>query len=725
MTRIHFYRQADSMDCGPTSLRIISASYGRQYSQEYLREICYITRQGVNLNGISEAAKTIGFQTLAVKVSFDGEEASLMTVPLPAIAHWNQNHFVVVYKAKKNKVWIADPAVGKIKLSREEFKQKWVNSDNKGILLLLEPTPNFYSRPKQSKRKYNFEFIIPYLKPYNRLYLQIALGIVLLSLLQLGFPFLTQALVDLGVKNRDIDFVYLILSAQLMLFVSQTSIQFIQSWIILHVSARINIALIADYLNKLMLLPIRFFDSKNIGDLIQRITDHRRVESFLTNSSLNILFSSISLVVFSIVLTIYNSSIFIIFLSGSILYILWILLFLKIRKKIDYLAFQHQSDNNDSILDIIQGMTEIKLQGSQNKRRLLWTQIQTNLFHVNIKSLALVQYQEAGAMFITRLKDILIIFVVAKSVIDDEMTFGMMLAVQFIVGQVNAPLLQIVGFIRSAQDASISLERLSEIHDQDNENSLSKSLQTHVDHQDIHLQNLSFRYSQINNFVLNGITILIPKGQITAIVGGSGSGKTTLVKLLLRFYDPEYGGIKIGAIPLTEIDPTVWREQCGAVMQDGFIFSDTIANNIAESDQSPNIDRLNEAIVSANLEEFINKLPLAHNTIIGSKGMSISQGQKQRILIARAIYKNPMYLFLDEATNSLDAINEKLIMENLKKFYEGRTVVVVAHRLSTVKNADKIIVLDNGRVIEVGNHDSLIQNRGKYYNLIKNQLDLD
>lgn len=725
MRRIPFYQQADSMDCGPTSLRIISASYGRKYEQEYLREICHISRQGVNLKGISEAAKTIGFRTLAVKVSFDSEEANLMTVPLPAIAHWNQNHFVVVYKVLKNKVWIADPAVGKIKLSREEFKQKWVNGDNKGVLLLLEPTPNFYNRPKQSKRKNNFGFIIPYLRPYNGLYLQIALGIVLLSILQLAFPFLTQALVDLGVKNRDMSFVYLILTAQLMLFVSQTSIQFIQSWIILHVSTRINISLIADYLNKLILLPVRFFDSKNIGDLIQRITDHHRVEAFLTNSSLNILFSSISLVVFSIVLTIYNSSILIIFLSGSILYILWILLFLRIRRKMDYLAFQYQSDNNDSILEIIQGMTEIKLQGSQDKRRHLWTNIQTKLFQVNIKSLTLGQYQDAGAMFITRLKDILISFVVAKSVIDGEMTFGMMLAVQFIVGQVNAPLLQIVGFIRSAQDASISLERLSEIHDQDNENSFPTSLQTYVDHQDIHIQNLSFRYSQISNFVLSNITILIPKGQITAIVGSSGSGKTTLVKLLLRFYDPDNGGIKIGTIPLTEINLTVWREQCGAVMQDGFIFSDTIANNIAESDQAPNIDRLNEAIVSANLEEFISNLPLAQNTIIGSKGINISQGQKQRILIARAIYKNPKYLFLDEATNALDAINEKLIMENLNKFYLGRTVVVVAHRLSTVKNADNIIVLDNGKVIEVGNHDNLIQKKGKYYNLIKNQLDLD
>lgn len=722
MKKFKHYKQLDAMDCGAASLRMIAKHHGASYTIQYLREIMYIGRIGVSLKGIATGAEKIGFRSLAVKIPTQGDK-SLDTAPLPAIAHWNQNHFVVIYKVTRHKIWIADPASGKHVLSRSDFGRSWASDNGKGILLLLEPTPSFF-KESMVTNPWNLTYILNYLKPYHKLIIQLVTGLLLGVFFSLIFPFLTQSIVDIGIQNSNISFIHLILIAQLVLFLSQTAVSFIQRWILLHISTRINVSLISDFLMKLMKLPIGFFDSKNIGDLMQRIGDHRRVEAFLTGSTLNVLFSFVSLVVFSIVLAVYNHLIFLIFFIGAIGYIFWILLFLKARKKVDYLAFQELSDNQDALIEIIQGMPEIKLQNSEYKRRWNWTHIQARLYNAQTKSLAITQYQDAGALSINQLKDILISFVSAKAVIDGQITLGMMMAIQYIVGQVNAPLNQLVGFIRTAQDAKISLERLGEIHSQKQEEENQSSLIPYKSPVDIHIEELSFSYSPISDTVLHGIHLHIPRNKVTAIVGGSGSGKTTLIKLLLGFYNPSKGIIKLGSSSMNTIQKSSWRAACGAVLQNGYIFSDTIANNIAESDDSVDYEKLYRAARVANIHEFIEAMPLGYNTKIGAKGNGVSQGQRQRILIARAVYKNPDYIFFDEATNALDANNERIIMDNLNLFFKGRTVIVVAHRLSTVKNADQIIVLDQGKIVEMGRHQQLVEKRGAYFTLVKNQLEL-
>jgi ATP-binding cassette subfamily B protein len=722
-----FYRQLDQMDCGPSCLRMVASYYGREYTLQYLRERTFIDRRGVNLLGISEAAEQIGMDTRAVKMAFEGEgdRPGLLDAPLPAIAYWNQQHFLVVYKANKKNVWVADPGEGKFKLKRTAFEKSWLGGGGrKGILLLLEPTPDFYTQEGEKVNKASFSFLFRYLKPYRSLLVQLVLGMLLGSLFQLIFPFLTQALVDVGIQNQNIGFVYLILVGQLMLFFSQTSVGLLESWILLHIGTRVSVALINDFLIKLMKLPIGFFDAKQVGDLMQRIGDHHRIESVLTTTTLSTLFSFLNLIVFSIVLLLYNVTIFFIFLFSSILHILWIVIFLKKRKEVDYAAFQQMSENQSNLIETIQGMQEIKLQNSERKRRWAWANIQAKLFKVSIKTMAISQYQDAGAGFITQLKNILISFVAAKAVIEGQMTLGMMMAAQYIVGQLNGPLQQMVGFIRNLQDAKISLERLGEIHNKESEEDGQMRVDILPENGDIVFDNVSFRYNPLSDDVLKDINLVIPKGKVTAIVGTSGSGKTTLVKLILRFYQPTKGHIKIGGIHLDTILNRAWREKCGAVMQDGFVFSDSIANNIAESDDSVDRTKLLQAVKTANIQSFIESLPLGYNTVIGSRGNGISQGQRQRLLIARAVYKNPDYLFFDEATNALDAKNERTIMENMDRFFEGRTVVVVAHRLSTVKNADQIVVLEQGEIVEIGTHQQLTEQKGTYYELVKNQLEL-
>ncbi len=722
-----FYKQLDAMDCGPTSLRMIAQHYGRSYSLQYLREHSYIDREGVSLQGIIEAAEHIGMRTMAVKLPFNSDsddEADLQDAPLPCIAHWNQKHFVVIYKIKRNTIWIADPAAGKFKLKLKDFEKSWISDNNRGIVLLLEPTPDFYTVEGEELNKSGFSYLFKYLKPYKTLIAQLCLGLLLGSIFQLTFPFLTQSIVDFGIQNQNIGFIYLILIAQLMLFLSQTSVGLIQSWIILHMGTRINVNLISDFLYKMMRLPIGFFDAKMVGDLLQRIGDHRRIETFLTNSTLNVIFSVFNLFAFGIVLFIYNITIFLIFFVASILYIIWIVLFLKKREEIDYLRFQQLADNQSNIIELIQGMQEIKLQNSQYKRRSSWTNIQAKLFRANIKSLTITQYQDAGAKFINQFKDILISFIAAKAVIDGQMTLGMMLAVQYIIGQLNAPLEQLITFTRNAQDARISMERLGEIHNKEDEEESGTQKIMDIPDGDVVIEDLSFQYNKLSDMVLNNINLTVPEGKITAIVGASGCGKTTLVKLMLGFYPPTKGAIKVGGIQLSNIRNRAWRHNCGAVMQEGFIFSDTIANNIAESEDTVNREKLLKSVQTANIQEFIESMPLGYNTMIGAKGNGISQGQKQRLLIARAVYKNPDFLFFDEATSALDANNEKVIMENLDAFFKGRTVVVVAHRLSTVKNADQIIVLDKGSIIEQGTHLELVEKKGAYFKLVKNQLEL-
>jgi len=726
MSAFPFYKQLDSMDCGPTCLRMIAKFYGKRYNLPFLREKSYIDKAGVSLRGISEAAELIGFRTLGVKIhtKLKKGEASLSAAPLPCVLHWNQNHFVVLYKINKTHVWIADPGSDKHKLSIEEFEKSWISGENKGIALLLEPTERFYNADIEQGEQKGFGFLIQYVKPHKKLIGQLMIGLLLGTLFQLIFPFLTQSLVDIGIDTKNLNFIYIVLAGQLMLFLSSTIVRFIQSWILLHISVRINVNLIADFLIKLMNLPIGFFDSKNIGDLLQRIGDHKRIENFLTNSSLSVLLSLVNLIVFGIVLAVYSISIFLIFFISSILYIGWIFFFLRMRKEVDYRAFKQLSDNQDSLIEIIQGMPEIKLQGSHLKRRWKWANIQAKLFRTQMKSLSITQYQDAGALSINQLKDILITFLAATLVLDGSMTLGMMLAIQYIIGQLNGPLQQLIGFIRTSQDAKISLERLSEIHATENEENVEVNKLNMVPKGDIEINELAFKYTPISDAVLQDISITIPRGKTTAIVGASGSGKTTLLKLLLGFYQPAKGNIQIGGQDLSTIYAKIWREQCGVVMQEGFIFSDTIANNIAESDEHTNFVKVFQSATTANIMDLIQTLPLGFNTQIGAKGNGISQGQKQRLFIARAVYKNPEFLFFDEATNALDATNEKIIMDNLHQFLQNKTAVVVAHRLSTVKNADQIIVLDKGKVVEVGDHNQLVQNQSSYFQLVKNQLEL-
>lgn len=725
------YSQYDAMDCGPTCLRIVAKYYGKHYKFDTLRDRSHITREGVSLLGISRAAESIGFRTMGVKIGF---EQLKNEAPLPAIVHWNQNHFVVVYKITGKKgqevVHVSDPAAGLIKYPVNEFLNCWLSTneggEKQGVALLLEPTPDFYSNADEKVNKRSFGYLFKYLQPYHRLILQLFLGLLLGSLLQLLLPFLTQSIVDQGIGNRNISFIYLVLIAQLVLMLSRVSVEFFRGWILLHLGTRVNVSLISDFLAKLMRLPMRFFDTKMTGDLMQRIGDHKRIESFLTGTSLSVIFSFVNVIIFGVVLLVYSYKIFAVFFIGSALYALWVVLFLKKRAELDNRRFAQMSANQSNVIQLIQGMQEIKLNGCEQQKRWEWENIQAKLFRVSVKGLALSQYQQSGAFLLNETKNIIITIIAAKSVVDGNMTLGMMLAVQYIIGQLNSPIEQLIGFFNAFQDAKISLERLSEIHLRDDEENLEGNLIADIPSDaDLSMQNLSFRYEGPDSeLVLNNINIRIPVGKQTAIVGTSGSGKTTLVKLLLGFYPPTSGEILIGQNSIETYSIRHWREECGVVMQDGFIFSDTIARNIAPGVENIDKQQLVKAAKIANIYDFILSLPLGFNTKIGGDGHGLSQGQKQRILIARAVYKNPKYIFFDEATNSLDASNERMILENLQDFFKGRTAVVVAHRLSTVKNADQIIVLEKGNVVEVGTHKELTASKGAYYTLVKNQLEL-
>lgn len=727
MSEFPNYLQLDIMDCGPTCLRMIAKHYGKAYSIENLRGKSSIGREGVSLLGISDAAESIGFKTIGIRISL---EKLIEDAVLPCIVHWKQNHFVVLYKIKNNIFYVSDPAHGLIKYNQEEFVNYWISTkkegEDKGIALLLEPTPEFYAMEEEKSNKATFSYLLSYLRPYKKYIVQLVLGLLLGSLLQLILPFLTQAVVDVGIGNQNLNFIYLVLVAQLVLFFSRAIVDFIRSWILLHIGTRINISLVSDFLIKLMKLPISFFDAKMIGDIMQRISDNHRIEAFLTQSILSILFATVNFFIFSIVLAIYNIQIFLVFLAGSILYALWIVMFLKKRRELDFKRFQQSSDNQNNLYQLITGMQEIKLNNCEKQRRWEWEHIQARLFKVSIKGLALSQYQQAGSVVINETKNIIISFMAAKSVIDGNITLGMMMSIQYILGQLNSPIEQMIGFMQQTQDAKISLERLGEIHQKEDEEKVEdEKLHELPEERSIRINNLSFQYDGAGmENVLEDINLEIPQGKITAIVGTSGSGKTTLVKLLLGFYPPVKGEIKVGESALENISNRMWRSKCGAVMQDGFIFSDTIAKNISISDETISKEKLLNSVNVANIREFIESMPLAYNTKIGGDGHGLSQGQKQRMLIARAVYKNPEYIFFDEATNALDANNEKKIMENLDEFFKGKTVVVVAHRLSTVKNADQIVVLEKGKIVELGNHQELVAKQGKYYELVKNQLEL-
>ena len=723
--------QHDSMQCGIACLQMVCKYFGREYSLDSLSKLCFATTEGVSLLGINEAANTLGLHTTSARVT----TTVLSDVPLPCILHWNQNHFVVLYKVKNGKkFYIADPGKGLITYRLDEFKQHWIstksNDEDKGIAMFLETTPTFFTYKMQDeeniKEKRSFRFLFGYVKKYRKYFGQIILGLIVGSLLQLVLPFLTQSIVDVGIKNQDIGFVWLILLGQLMLTISRTAIDFIRRWLLLHISLRINISLVSDFFIKLLKLPMSFFDTKLMGDLMQRMNDHSRVNNFLTQQTLNITFAMLTFVVFSVVLFFYNKLVFAIFLLGSVLYGGWMTLFLKRRKVLDYELFEQQAINNNKTYEFITSMQEIKLQDCEQRRRWEWEDTQADLFGVQMKSLKLQQTQEAGSIFINEVKNIIITVVAATAVIHGQMTLGMMLAVQYIIGQLNSPVEQLMNFFYSLQDVKISLERINEIHQMDDENG-KEGLKTSIENKNegIDIKNVMFKYDpHALRKTIDDVNIHIPQGKVTAIVGASGSGKTTLIRLILGYYPVLDGKIAIGNTDINTLNKRWWRRQCGVVMQDGVLFSESIARNIAVDDGDIDKERLLKAAEIACIKDYVMALPLKFNTKIGRDGIGLSQGQKQRILIARAVYKNPDYIFLDEATNSLDANNERSIVENLDKFYRGKTVVIVAHRLSTVKNADQIVVIDHGKVVEVGNHESLTAKRGAYYHLVKNQLEL-
>jgi len=726
--RFPFYKQLDQMDCGPTCLRMIAKFYGKSYSLQTIREHTKISKVGVSLYGISEAAENLGFKTMSVRVSF---EKLVSGAPVPFIIHWGQDHFVVVTKISKHKIWIANPSAGIITYSYAEFCQKWISTvtagRGEGIALLMEPTMSFYESEDEKHERVGFGLVTKYFSIYKKLIAQLVLGLIVGSLLQSILPFLTQAIVDVGINTRNINFVYMILAAQLTLMAGRFSFDFLRSWILLHISSRVNINILSTFLIKLMRLPIAYFDAKHFGDIMQRMSDHQRIQSFLTHTSLQTIFSVFNILIFGLVLAWYYTPIFLVFALCTFLYIMWITIFLNRRRILDFKRFDANSKNNSALLQLVYGMQEIKLSNSETHKRWEWERVQAQLFNLNIKGEKLSQYQQFGAFLINETKNIIIVFLGATAVINGEMTLGSMLSIQFIIGQLNSPVEQLTVFLQSYQDARISLERLDEIHKMKDEELAGLSTSDLVpEGKGIKLSNVSFSYSDdINDSVLKNINLHIPTGKITAIVGMSGSGKTTLLKLLLKFYEPSAGELHIGEANMKNLSHKIWRSYCGVVTQESFIFSDSIAKNIALGDERPDPAKLQIAVKIANIEEFIESLPSGYNSKIGNEGIGLSQGQKQRILIARAVYKNPPFVFLDEATNSLDANNESIIMENLANFFKGRTVVVVAHRLSTVKDADQIIVLDKGRIIEAGTHAELTHDRKEYYQLVRKQLQVE
>lgn len=729
MKRIPFVKQHDSMQCGAACLLMICRHYGMRISLDKMESLCIPTKEGMSLLGLRDTARDLGFECIAVKTSIP----TLGRLHQPCLLHWNQNHFVVLFKISKNgkKFTVADPGKGIVKYSLEEFKRHWVSTISQdegcGIVMELKFNENLYAKTIESDEgeKRSFRFLLGYLKKYRKYFTHIILSLAAGCVLQLIMPFLTQWIVDIGIRNKDIGFIWLVLSGELMIVIGRTATDFVRRWLLLHISMRINISLVSDFFIKLLKLPMSFFDTKLMGDLLQRIGDHTRVQTFLTGQVLNIIFSFLSFLIFGIVLFIYNPLIFAVFAIGSVCYGLWITSFLKRRKVIDYELFEQQAINQNKTYQFINSMQEIKLQDCERRRRWEWEDTQADLFNVQMKSLKLQQTQEAGSIFINEVKNIIITVLSATAVINGQMTLGGMLAVQYIIGQLNSPVEQFMTFIYSLQDVKISLERINEIHEGKNEETGGNQEISFKSAKSIHIDNIDFKYDpHALKKTLEGISFTIPEGKVTAIVGASGSGKTTLIKLMLGYYHVMSGTISIAGRNIDEYNLKWWRRHCGVVMQDGFIFSESIARNIAVDDNDVDVARLEKAARIANIHDYVVSLPLKYNTIIGGDGVGLSQGQKQRILIARAVYKNPDFIFLDEATNALDAKNERTIVENLNEFYKGRTVVVVAHRLSTVRNADQIVVLDQGKVVETGNHATLIEKKGAYYNLVKNQLEL-
>ncbi len=718
--------QMDSQDCGPASLKIVAKHFGKYYSLQYLRDMCGITKEGVSLMDLSAGAESIGLRSLSIKCTI---EDLVTQVPFPAILFWNNNHFVVVFDANKRHVWVSDPAKGIIKYSHEEFRKGWYQKDEgKGVLMALEPTATFAdSEQEKENRKNSFSDILKYFYPYKKQFALVFFIMLVVTLLEGLLPFISKAVIDVGIKTEDVKFINMILIGNICILVSVMVFNVIRDWILMHITARVNVALISDYLIKLMKLPVTFFENKLLGDILQRAQDHERIRSFIMNNSLAFIFSLFTFLIFSIILLIYNKIIFVIFLAGSLLYVGWVLLFLKVRKKLDWEYFALYSKDQSFWVETISSISDIKVFNYEKKRRWKWEEIQARIYHVNKNVLAVTNTQNLGAQFIDGVKNMAIVFFCAISVIKGDITFGVMISTQFIIGMLNGPLTQFINFVVAAQYAKISFLRINEIKQLDDEDDLLSIGCSSVIPEDhtLQLTNVCFQYTAHSPLVLKSIFLTIPQNKVTAIVGGSGSGKSTLLKLLVRLYKPSYGDIMIGGVNVNAINLRKWREQCGVVMQDGKIFNDTLLNNIVLDDDRVDYDRLHEVCRMAQLEGEINSMPKGYETLIGEKGRGLSGGQKQRLLIARALYKNPKFLFLDEATNSLDTINEKKIVDSLNSAFEHRTVVVIAHRLSTIRNADQIIVLNNGIICERGTHNELMEQKGHYFNLVSSQANIE
>lgn len=722
-----FYKQLNEMDCGPTCLRMISKHYGKHYNADTLRQKAGFGKTGVSLLGISETAEKIGFRTRGVQINFE----KLLLAPLPAILHWNQNHFVVLISLNKKKAEVADPDKGIITYKISDFKNYWLSNENDdfgrvGTALLVEPSASFYEAEGEKEHKLSWSRVTSYLRQSKYQLTQVFISLIITSSLQLILPFLTQSMVDTGINTRNMQYITIVLFAQLMLTFSSTAVEFIRSRLQMRISNSINISILSDFWIKLTRLPVSYFDTHQTGDTLQRIGDNRQIQSFLTGQTLTTLFAIFNFFVYSLILVLYSIKLFTVFMIGSILYFGWIQLFLGIRRRINYETFYISAKENNATLQLVQGMQEIRLNNAEKLKRWEWENIQVNVFKLNFRSLNFSQWQTTGALFINQGKDILISFMVAKLVVEGQLTFGTMLAVQYIIGQLSGPVSQFIGLSQSIQDAKISMERLNEIHDMEDEEPIDSNLMSYLpEHKTITFKNVSFAYPGAGNDpVISAINLNLPEGKVTAIVGVSGSGKTTLLKLLLKIFNQYEGEINVGETNFKYISPSFWRSQCGAVLQDGYIFNESISRNIAVGDEYIDHNKLITSCRIANILSFIETLPNGFNTKLGAEGVGISEGQRQRILIARAIYKEPAYLFFDEATNSLDANNEKAIVEQLDQFFKGRTVLIVAHRLSTVKGADKIVVLNGGKIVEEGSHAELTSLKGHYYELVKNQLEL-
>ena len=733
LKRFPHFRQNNVIDCGPTCLRMVAKFYGVDYSAEMLRRHCHVSRRGVNLLGISEGAEYVGLDTVGVKMTFRqlAEEGVF-----PCILHWNQNHFVVCYGMEKTKVegyriHISDPATQRLAYTREEFEKCWIGNQTGGtgygVALMLEPGDRWGTvEDEYRKNSRSMLSFARYFTPYRSMIGQLLLAMLVGSLIQMVLPFLSQAMVDQGINGRDLNVITLILFAQLGFFVATLSIDYIRSWIMLHMHSRIDIQLIADFLIKLTAMPLQFFDSRMTGDILQRIGDHGRIKNFLLGNSMRIVFSTVNFIVYLAILAYYNTLVLTIFVVGNTLYVIWISFFMRYRRELDIKRFNQSAREQSKMIQLVQGMQDIKLNNCERQKRWEWERIQVKLFEIGLKGLRIGQVQQSGSVFFTQTTHILIYYIAAKAVVEGSMTLGMMMSLTYIIGQVSAPIGEFIGFAQSFQDAKISLERLNEIHSQeDEETGIDKKLAALPAGRDIEIEGLFFSYTgSEQELALKDISLTIPAHKVTAIVGESGCGKTTLIKLLQGFYEPTRGCIRVGGVALPGINPHTWRAATGSVMQDSFIFSDTIAGNIAVNADEADEGKMRDAARIARIDGFVDSLPMGYDTVIGMEGKGVSQGQRQRILIARAVYKNPEYIFLDEATNSLDATNEAGIMDNLRHFYEGRTVVVSAHRLSTVKDADQIIVMDKGRIVERGTHRSLLEQRGRYYELVKNQMSV-